>query len=136
MKNSLCVFTTIVNLVKIYYVYVCLCVMCAFVRGYFYGGWNWTFLQTLSNCNLLIELACEGHFDILINYDVMYIFLYICVYVCVYMYMCVYMNVYIHRLWYAFEEANEWFSYYLKSLFEWLGFSFCLTRIPITIKTK
>ena len=33
---------------------------------------------------------------------------------CVYVYVCVYLD----RLQYAFEETNEWFSYYFKSLFD------------------
>ena len=43
---------------------------------------NLTFLHRLNICNLLIELTCQKLLNILINYELMYIYLYMCV--CVY----------------------------------------------------
>ena len=65
-----------------------------------------------------------------------YVYVYECICIYIYIYVCVYMHVYIDRLQYAFEEPNKRFSYYFKSLFECLGFSFWLPRITITIKNK
>ena len=58
-------------------------------------------------------------------YTYIYIYIYIymhamCVhvYVCMCVCLCVYVFVYVDRLWHAFEETNEWFWYYFKSLFD------------------
>ena len=89
-------------------------------------------------------------FFIYIYLNNIYVYM-VCVYVCkhTYMYVCIYIYVYIYIYMYIYMCVYSiyvfvytqtliciWFSYYIKSLFEWLGFSLWLPRIPITVKNK
>ena len=65
------------------------------------------------------------------------VYMYVCMCTCVSVWLYIYKyKMYMYKPLEAFEETNEWISYYFQSFFECLGFSFWHPRIPITIKNK
>ena len=97
-------------------------------------------------CLYIYTLYIFFYLYIFKQYIYIYIYIYIymvCIYVCMYIYVYIYVYMYIYVCVYSiyvFVYTQMliciWFSYYIKSLFEWLGFSLWLPRIPITVKNK